>query len=195
MTNASDDQATRALPRLLGDWVLVRIDRVKTITETGILLAERDFEWTEFGTVLAMGNGLRHPKTGERVALDELQVGHRVIFAHRPSNEKAATEQMYGKGAVLMRIGQIDGIVEPENEIIHRAKGAVAYMDGIDPPCTCEAIAHSFDPSVLVDGEHHEDCPRWRCVIKGDATPEQIAKLKEARHVSPEIIFDKGSLS
>lgn len=134
--------------RLLDDWILVRVEPPADKTDSGLHLARMaDFAWTEYGEVLAIGNGVRDPKTGIRKPVDGVAVGDRIVFSHRPSNDKMGTEALWGKGAQLMRLAQIDGVVDLAAE------------------CTCEAIAANMDPSVLLDGQHHPDCPSYACGV------------------------------
>lgn len=69
--------------RPLSNRVLVRVDEQKTETEGGIALPDTAQEKPETGTVVAIGPGFIHPKTGVRSPMS-VSVGERVMF-HRLS--------------------------------------------------------------------------------------------------------------
>lgn len=131
----------------MGDWLLVRIEAPTNMARYGLVLAEREFNWTERAKVLAVGNG-RRIGDGSRFAIDDPKVGDIVVFSHRPSHDKGQLEASFGKGAFVIVLDQIDGVV-------------VEYV------CkTCEEIAENFSPHprIEIDG-HVSDCPHHHIAV------------------------------
>ncbi|HEY1549160.1 MAG TPA: co-chaperone GroES family protein [Kofleriaceae bacterium] len=140
-----EDTIEASVPRIapLGDQVLVRVREPKLLTQNGIHLSPvyRTFEWTEYATVLAIGNGKRG-KDGVRVPITKVKVGDVVVYSHRPSHEKWQLEALFGPRAFLIGVDEIDGVMK-------------------EYPCeTCEAIASNFSPKLDIEADGHVcDCP------------------------------------
>jgi co-chaperonin GroES (HSP10) len=98
----------------LGDWVLIRLD--KRTQQVGVIAlpdreADRDFDWTSFGVVLAVGNGARCTD-GQRMAIDDVKAGDRIAFSFRPSKEAYELERLFGENARLLKFDELEAVIE-----------------------------------------------------------------------------------
>jgi co-chaperonin GroES (HSP10) len=121
---------------IFGDFLLVRVDPPRTLSQSGLYISRhlRDFEWTEHATVLAVGTGVRDPETGERVPIDTVKVGDRVVFSHLPSREGTWMERRFGSGARIYPLDLIDGIIEEDVIEVHELERNGRCVNG-DCPC------------------------------------------------------------
>lgn len=67
--------------RPLWDQVLVERDGADSMSEGGIIIPDSAQERPERGTVLAVGEGRRNEKTGERIPVDYVKAGDRIVFS------------------------------------------------------------------------------------------------------------------
>lgn len=80
------------------------------------------FEWTCYGTVVAVGIGSRL-RDGTRRPLD-VKVGDRIVWSYRPSREEQTITQMFGDRAILIRESEVLGVMECD-EFCDRGRGHV----------------------------------------------------------------------
>jgi co-chaperonin GroES (HSP10) len=108
--------------RPAADWIVVQADPLPEVVGGGKIIMPgrqgvsvwRKFDWTAYGTVLAVGPGARDAATGQRIPIDEPKVGDRVIWEYRPSNDKEAINRLCGERTILLRAGEISAIIESE---------------------------------------------------------------------------------
>src|SRR5580693_10685083 len=108
--NETNEPAPRIAP--LGDQVLIRVDPPRTLSSSGLYVDRglREFEWTEYATVLAVGNGKRG-EDGVRMPITSVKVGDRIAFSYKPAHEKKQLEALFGKGVRLIELGDIDALI------------------------------------------------------------------------------------
>jgi co-chaperonin GroES (HSP10) len=107
--------------RPAADWIVVQADPLPDVVGDSKIIMPgrrgvsiwRKFDWTAYGTVLAVGPGPRDA-TGERIPIDEPKVGDRVIWEYRPSNDKEAINRLCGERTILLRASEISAIIESE---------------------------------------------------------------------------------
>ena len=92
--------ADKAVDRLRGIWLPDK-------RNTG-------FEWTVYGTIVAVGPGARL-RDGTRRPLD-VNVGDRIVWSYRPSREEQTMREMFGERAILLRESDVLAVVEHEGQ-------------------------------------------------------------------------------
>ena len=86
--------ATKLRLKPLGSRVVVKALEREEMTKSGIVLPDTVKEKPQEGKVLAVGQGDRHPDTGERIKVD-LKEGDRVLFQKYSGTEFKLDDEEY----------------------------------------------------------------------------------------------------
>lgn len=97
---------------VVGNRVLVAPDAKKTTTTSGLILPDRSVEESTIGTVVAIGSGDYHQKTGRWMPIRSVDVGDRVLY----SKYGGTVIEVDGEEMLLIKPEDIYCIVDVEVE-------------------------------------------------------------------------------
>ncbi len=98
--------------RPLWDNVLVERDAAPEESDGGIIIPDQAQSKPERGTVLAIGEGRRNTKTGERIPLPEIKAGDRVVFSSLSGDDFAlgGRELTFIPATQILAVEDSDGV-------------------------------------------------------------------------------------
>lgn len=93
--------------RTIGSRVVIRPDKVETTSTGGIFLPGNQYEVSDRGTVMLVGNG---PRFGDKVIPLEVKVGDKVFFVV----EEAQPIKIEGEDVIIINEEHILAVIEEE---------------------------------------------------------------------------------
>lgn len=70
-------------PRPINDYVLVERDKPARFSQSGLIIPPNADRITKTGKVIAIGNGRRARKSKQRISIENIDVGDRIIWVQQ----------------------------------------------------------------------------------------------------------------